>query len=81
LPSADSGFSLTAQHARHRRTVDVGVEQAGGDAVGGQAERQVHRGGRLADAALARGDGDDVLDPRHLDAAGGGGPVAGARRR
>jgi hypothetical protein len=27
-------------------------------------ERQVDRGGRFADAALARGDRDDVLDAR-----------------
>ena len=34
------------------------------DAVGGEAERQVDGGRRLADAALARGDGDDVLHAR-----------------
>ena len=33
-------------------------------AFGGQRQREVHRGGRLADAALARGHGDDVLHVR-----------------
>jgi hypothetical protein len=31
-------------------------------AFGGQGQGQVHGGGRLADAALAAGHGDDVLD-------------------
>ena len=49
------------------------------DAVGGKAERQVDRGGRFADAALARGDGDDVLHARHVDAAAAAGRLgAGA---
>jgi hypothetical protein len=34
-------------------------------AFGGQRQRQVDGGGRLADAALARGHGDDVLHVRH----------------
>ena len=67
------GLLLDVEHARHRGAVDVGIEQAGADAVGGKAERQVHRGGRLADAALARGDGDDVLHARHVDAAAAAG--------
>ena len=58
-----------AQHARHRGAVDVGVEQPDREAVCGEAERQVDCGGRLADAALARGHGDDVLHARHVDAA------------
>ena len=63
LPSFDSGPAGDAEHHRLRRPVDVGVEHAHRRALGGEREREVHRGGRLADAALAGGDGDDVLDP------------------
>ena len=43
-----------AQHARHRVAVDVGVDDADGQAAGGERGGQVHRHRRLADAALAR---------------------------
>src|SRR5262249_40593361 len=54
-----------AEHDRDVRAVHVAVENR--DAAAGlrQRERQVHRYGRLADAALARADGDDVLHPLH----------------
>ena len=74
------GLLLDAEHARHRGAVDVGVEQAGADAVGREPERQVHRGGRLADAALAGGDGDDVLHARHVDTAAAAGCLGTVRR-
>ncbi len=54
-----------AEHHRLRRAVDVGVEDADRGALGGEREREVHRGGALAHAALAGGHGDDVLDARH----------------
>ena len=52
------------EHLRHRRAVQVGVEQA--DPAAGQAERcgQVHRHRALAHAALAAHHGDDPLDAR-----------------
>ena len=48
-----------AGQPRHRRPVDVGIEQADPQAEIAQAERQIERGGRFADAALAGGDRDD----------------------
>ena len=42
-----------AEHHRLRRAVDVGVEHADLRAFGGQREREIDRGRRLADAALA----------------------------
>ena len=44
---------------------DVGVEQADGGARLGQRHGEVHADGALADAALAGGDGDDVLHAGH----------------
>ena len=45
-----------------RRAVNVGVENAGLQSERGKAEREIAGGGGFADAALAGGDGDDVLD-------------------
>ena len=45
-----------------RRAVNVGVEDAGLQSDRGEAEREIAGGGGLADAALAGGDRDDVLD-------------------
>jgi hypothetical protein len=56
--------ALKAHQARHRRTIDVGVEQADLEAQPRQGERQVGRRGGLAHAALAGGHGNDVLDVR-----------------
>ena len=70
LPSARLGLAGDAQHLRLRRAVDVGVEHADAGALGRQRQRQVDRGGGLADAALAGGHGDDVLHAGdQLDAA------------
>ena len=52
---------LDAEHDRHVRSVDVAVDDADLAAALGEREREVHRHGRLADAAFARADRDDVL--------------------
>ncbi len=51
-------------HPRDVRAVDVRVEQSNACAHVRDAGRKVHRDRRFADAALAGGDGDDVLDVR-----------------
>jgi hypothetical protein len=75
-----------ARQERERGTVDVGVEDADLGAAGEQGQGEVDRGRALADAALARGDGDDVAharEARHLRArrlaAGGLARVRGHR--
>jgi hypothetical protein len=45
-----------------RRTINVGIENAGLQPQRSEAEREVAGGGGFADAALARGDRDDVFD-------------------
>jgi len=55
---------VDAHHARHRGPVDIRVEDADRLAEAGQRQRQIDRRRRLADAALARGDGDDRADAR-----------------
>ena len=57
-----SGLLVDAEHARDRVAVDVAVERAGRVALGGQRRGQVGGHRRLADAALAGGDADHVLD-------------------
>ena len=78
LPSATCGRPAQAQQARLGGAVDVGIEDAGLEADGLQAERKVNGRGRLADAALAGGHGDHVLDAGHLLHLP---PLAGSRRR
>ena len=51
-----------AEHARDRVAPDVGVEHADALALGGQRGGEVGGQRRLADAALARADADDVRD-------------------
>src|SRR3569832_1823138 len=64
------GLVGDAQHGRLRRAVDISVQHADTRAFGGQRQRQVDGGGGLADAALAGGHGDFVLDVVYqLDAA------------
>ncbi|MNF74629.1 hypothetical protein D3C84_566680 [compost metagenome] len=58
-----AGAVRNAEHQALAGAVDVGVEDADPRALAGQRQRQVGGGGRLADAALARGHGDDVLHP------------------
>src|SRR5262249_43998679 len=48
-----------------RGSVDVGVEDAGLEAERRKSEREIDRGGRLANAALAGGNRNDRLDPGH----------------
>ena len=54
------GLFGDAEQARLRRTVDVGIQDAGLEADGLEAECQVDGDGRFADAALAGGDGNDL---------------------
>ena len=54
-----------AKKPRLGRTVDVGIQDTNLKTDRLQAKRQIAGGRRLADTALARGDGDDVLDARH----------------
>ena len=56
------GLAVSAEHPRLARTVDVGIQDPDACPFGLQGQRQVdgHRG--LTDAALAGGDGNDVLD-------------------
>ena len=55
---------LHAEHDRHVGAVDVAVDDADATAALGQRNGQIHRHGRLADAALAGADRDDVLHAR-----------------
>ena len=49
-----------AEQARRRGAEHVGVEQADAPALLGHGDGEIGGDGRFADAALARGDGDDV---------------------
>ena len=62
------GLARQSEEARRRRTVDVRVKENDLAAPGCQGQRQVGRGGRLADATLAAGHRHDGLDA--IDAAG-----------
>ena len=55
-----------------RRTINVGIENAGLQSQRRKAEREIAGGGGFADAALAGGNGNDVLDA---------GKAGGSRRR
>ncbi len=69
----DQGLRLAfqAEQARHRGAVNIGVQNADGLAELLQAERQIDGSGGFADAALARGDRDDLGDARNSHATGG----------
>ena len=56
------GPAFDAHHHGLAGAVNVGVQQADAGAFSGQGQGQVDRGGAFANAALARGDSDDVLD-------------------
>ena len=49
------------EHHRHRRTVDIGVEQADAEPQSRQRHRNICRDRRFADPALAAANRDDVL--------------------
>ena len=74
-PPIVSRPALEVEEARQRRAVDVGVEDADAEPVGLEREREVDRGGRLADAALAARHRDDRVD------AGDARPCRGRRGR
>ena len=57
LPRPGLDVALHAEQPRHREAPDVGVEDPDDQAAGGQRHGQVDRDRRLADAALARRDG------------------------
>ena len=59
LPRPGLDVALHAQQAGDGEAPDVGVEDPDGQAPGGQGHGQVDRDRRLADAALARRDGQD----------------------
>src|SRR6516225_5809043 len=69
------GLFADAREPRHRRTVDIGVEQPDLQTEVTQAEREIECGGRFADAALAGSDGNHSGNagnfglPRHRRAA------------
>src|SRR5690606_551875 len=54
-----------SQHLRHRRPVQVDVEEAHLLALGGKRHRQVHSYGALAHSTLAGEHDDLVLDLAH----------------
>ena len=58
------GCLLDADHHRDARAVHVGVHQADAPSERTHREREIHRDRRFADAALAAGDRDDMLDAR-----------------
>ena len=73
-------LALQPEHAGLAWTVYVGVQQPDARTVEGEREREVHRGRGLANAPLARGDRDDVRDPRQrlqaaLDSVAGHSPA------
>ena len=57
-------LAVDAEHRRLRRPVDVRVQHANVGAFRGERKGEIGGGGGLAHAALARGDGDDVLHAR-----------------
>ena len=69
-------LSPDTEHDRHVGPVDVAVDDADAAAQLRQRDRQVDGDGRLADAALAGADGDDVADAGDRRAA-----ALGQRRR
>jgi hypothetical protein len=66
-----TGFlTLEPQHERLARAVDVRVEDADPRALRGPGEGEIHGHRRLAHAALAGSDGDNVFDrPERLQVA------------
>ena len=64
LALEDLRLVVEIEELRHRRAIDVGVEHADLQAQRGEAEREVGRRRRLADAALAGRHRDDVAARR-----------------
>ena len=59
---ADGGLAFDAQELGDGGAIKIGIEHADAQALGLQRQGDIDGGGGLADAALARADGDDVLD-------------------
>ena len=59
------GAFSDAEHHALAGAIDIRIENADPGAFTGQGQSQVGSSGRLADATLARGHGDDVLDVGH----------------
>src|SRR5260370_2138952 len=59
-------FVLGAEKNRHVGAVHIGVQHADSSPQLGQRQRDVHGAGRLADAALAGADGNNILDALDL---------------
>ncbi len=76
-PSTTCGRPGEPEQAWLRRAVDVGIEDAGLEADRLEAEREIDGGRRFADAALARGDCNQVLDARHARHLARGGCLRG----
>ena len=74
------GTAGDAQKPRHRRSIDIGVQNTDLETGRLKPERQIDRGRRLADAALARGNGDDGGNTRNTGL-GASLQLAGLRRR
>ena len=66
-PGAADGLRPLAdgEELRHRRPVNVGIENADFEPEIAQAEREIDRGGRFADAAFAGRDRNDRSDARN----------------
>ena len=75
----DFGLLVEAEQARRRGAEHVGVEQADAPALLRHRDGEVGGDGRFADAALARGDRDDIAHAGHAfgDARTSGGPGGG----
>ena len=69
-PGAGLDVTLHAEEAGDGEAPDVGIEHADHVTRGGQGDGQVHGDRRLADAALARGDGQDPGARRDRRSAG-----------
>jgi hypothetical protein len=60
---------MNPQHAWNGRPIDIAIEQADTRALLGHGDGEIDRGRRFADAALARGDGDDRANTRNTRSA------------
>ncbi len=60
-----SGARRNAEHHLHAGAVNIGIQQADSRALRSEGQREIHRSGRLADTALARGHGNNIADVGH----------------
>ena len=71
LPSV-FGLLADVEQARHRRPIDVGIQQPDLQSELASAMREIGRDRRFADAALAAGHRDDRVDAGDAGRRGGG---------